>query len=293
MIRSMTGFGEVERETASGRISVQVRTVNHRHFHAHFRLPTFAERWESELTQILRERIARGHVHYRLNFQQGPDATAAVQLDHDRVRAYLAAFEEIKGRHGLAGDADLDLVARFSDIFQAGAEEPEELSFSEVAEATRTALAQALEVRETEGKMLADDLSGSLTDMKRALASIEERAPQRLIDERDRLRAAVAELAAGTPVDEERLAREVAWLAERWDINEEVVRLGSHIEQFLQLLRSDSDEPVGKRLSFWIQEMHREANTIGSKANDAVIAGLVVEIKTGIERLREQVENVE
>jgi uncharacterized protein (TIGR00255 family) len=193
----------------------------------------------------------------------------------------------------LRGDADLGLIAGFGDIFQAGGEEPDELSFADVAEATRAALGRALEIREAEGRTLADDLLRSLADMKEALVGIEERAPQRLVDERDRLRAAISELAAGVPADEERMAREIAWLAERWDINEEVVRLSSHIEQFEELLKVEEADPVGKRLSFWIQEMHREANTIGSKANDAVIAGLVVEIKTGIERLREQVENVE
>ncbi|UCF19333.1 MAG: YicC family protein [Gemmatimonadota bacterium] len=293
MIRSMTGFGEVERQTASGQISVQVRTVNHRHFHAHFRMPLAAERWESELTQILRGRIARGHVHYRLGFQLGPGGTPLIQLDHDRLSAYLAAFDEIKRRHGLAGDPDLGLVARLGDVFQAGAEEPEQLAFEDVVEATRAAIDRVIEVRETEGKTLAADLLGATAEMRQALDAIVERAPGRLIDERDRLRAAVADLASEVTVEEERLAREIAWLAERWDINEEVVRLGSHIEQFEALLKSESTEPVGKRLGFWIQEMHREANTIGSKANDTVIAGLVVEIKTGIERLREQVENVE
>jgi len=129
--------------------------------------------------------------------------------------------------------------------------------------------------------------------MDAALDAVELRAPQRLLEERDRLRAAVAELSGDAQLDEDRLAREVAYLAERWDINEEVVRLRSHIEQVRQLVDADGSEPVGKRLGFWVQEMHREANTIASKANDAEVARLAVEIKTAIEKLREQVENVE
>jgi uncharacterized protein (TIGR00255 family) len=129
--------------------------------------------------------------------------------------------------------------------------------------------------------------------MEAALAAVRERAPERLVAERDRLRAAVRELAGGVAVDEARLAQEIAYLAERWDVNEELVRFASHVSLFRELLAADAAEPVGKRLSFLVQEIHREANTIGSKANDALIAHRVVAIKEEIERLREQVENVE
>jgi uncharacterized protein (TIGR00255 family) len=293
MIRSMTGFGEVQRETAAGIVSVQVRTVNHRHFHAHFRLPVGAERWEGDLTQVLRERISRGSVDFRMAFQAAPTAGGAVQVDHGRIAAYLRALRDIMDRHELAGEVDLNLITRFSDVFQAPPDELEQLPFEEVALATREAVAMAVEMREREGEALATDLLDSLQEIGVALDSLEVRAPQRLVEERDRLRAAVSELSGDTQVDEERLAREVAFLAERWDINEEMVRLRSHIEQFRDELKADGSQPSGKRLGFWVQEMHREANTIGSKANDAEIARLTVDIKTAIERLREQVENVE
>jgi uncharacterized protein (TIGR00255 family) len=293
MIRSMTGFGEVQRETPVGLVSVQVRTVNHRHFHAHFRLPSGAERWEADITQLLRQGISRGSVHFKMTFQPGPGIEHPVQVDHERLGAYLSALQEIKDRHGLGGDVDVGLVTRFAEIFQSPPDELELLPFDAVAEATRAALAAVLQMREREGKALASDLHDSLSQMSAALAGIETRAPQRLLEERDRLHAAVAELSGDSDVDEDRLAREIAYLAERWDINEEIVRLRSHIEQFESTLGDEDSEPVGKRLGFWVQEMHREANTIGSKANDAEIARLAVDIKTGIEKLREQVENVE
>jgi uncharacterized protein (TIGR00255 family) len=293
MIRSMTGFGEVQRETPVGIVNVQVRTVNHRHFHTHFRLPVGAERWEIELTQLLREHISRGSVHYRMSFQPGPNVAHPVQVDHGRVRAYLDALQEIRERHALAGEVDVGLLARFSDIFETPGDELESLPLQEVAEATRAAMARVLEMREREGRALAADLLDSLGEIAAALDAIAERAPRRLAEERDRLRAAVAELAGDTTVDEDRLAREIAFLAERWDINEEIVRLRSHVEEFRRLVQGEDAEPAGKRLGFWVQEMHREANTIGSKANDAEIARLTVDIKTAIERLREQVENVE
>lgn len=293
MIRSMTGFGEVQRQTAVGLLTVQIRALNHRHFHTHFRLPVGAERWEAEITALLRECISRGHVHYRMSFQPGPGLTHPVQVDHGRLSAYLAALKEIKERHGLAGDLGIDLLSRFGDVFQPPPDELELLPFEEVAAATRAALTMVVDAREREGSALAADLRESLGQMDRALDAIEVRAPQRLIEERDRLRAAVAELSGDSQLDEDRLAREIAYLAERWDINEEVVRLRSHIEQVRQLVEADGSEPVGKRLGFWVQEMHREANTVAAKANDAEVARLAVEIKTAIEKLREQVENVE
>jgi uncharacterized protein (TIGR00255 family) len=293
MIRSMTGFGEVQRETGVGILSVQVRTVNHRHFHTHFRLPVGAERWEADLTQVLREGISRGHVHMRLSLQSGPDMARPVEVDHARLRAYLSALKEIQDEHGLPGDPDMGLIMRFGDIFQAPPDEVEQISFAEVAEATRGALAMAVEMREREGEAMAADLLASISEIGVALDAVEVRAPQRLVEERDRMKAAVAELIGDGQVDEERLAREVAYLAERWDINEEAVRLRSHLDQFTALLQEEVAEPAGKRLGFWVQEMHREANTIGSKANDAELARLAVDIKTAIEKLREQVENVE
>lgn len=293
MIRSMTGFGEVQRETPVGIVNVQVRTVNHRHFHTHFRLPVGAERWEADLTQVLRERISRGSVHYRMSFQPGPGMRRPVQVDHGRVEAYLAALTEIRERHPVAGDVDISLISRFGDIFQAAPDELEELPFDEVSEATREALDMVVALREQDGEATAADLRASLGEIGSALEVIESRAPERLVKERDRLKAALAELIGDAQVDEERLSREIAYLAERWDINEEIVRLRSHLQQLSQLLDADVSEPVGKRLGFWVQEMHREANTIGSKANDSEIAGRSVDIKTAIEKLREQVENVE
>jgi len=293
MIRSMTGFGEVQREAALGIVNVQVRTVNHRHFHTHFRLPIGAERWEADLTKVLRERISRGSVHYRMSFLPRSGMSRPVTVDHGRVNAYLTAINEIKEQHDITGEIDIAMVTRFGDVFQAPADELDELPFDEVAEATRTALGMAVQLREREGEAMAADLLASLSEIETALGTIELRAPQRLLEERDRLRAAVEELIGDAQVDDDRLAREIAFLAERWDINEEVVRLRSHLEQFRQLVDGDGSEPVGKRLGFWVQEMHREGNTIGSKANDPEIASSSIDIKTAIEKLREQVENIE
>jgi uncharacterized protein (TIGR00255 family) len=148
-------------------------------------------------------------------------------------------------------------------------------------------------LREAEGARLQRDLEEHLQAIEEALVRVEANAPERLVAERDRLRTAVAGLIETHSVDEDRLAREIAYLAEKWDINEEIVRFRSHVELFNEALRAEASEPVGKRLGFLVQEMNREANTIGSKANDAHIAQTAVSLKEEVERLREQLENVE
>ena len=184
-------------------------------------------------------------------------------------------------------------MTRFGEIFRAPEDRVEGPDPELVATLAEEAAAAARRMREAEGERLERDLRGRLAAMAALLDRVAERAPVRLLAERDRLRAQVAELSGQVDVDEDRLAREIAYLAERWDINEEIVRFRSHLELFDEALRGDASEPVGKRLGFLVQEMHREANTIGSKANDAEIAQAAVGLKEEIERVREQVENVE
>ena len=297
MIRSMTGYGEAERETAAGTLRVEIRTVNHRHFNVNFRLPSALVRWESELREWLRADIARGHVNcsVRVEPPSGSAAARGLRIDTERVEAYLALFRELGERFSIAGEPDLALITRFSDVIVRDDVEAEQVEVSpeELRAVVEEAARRNIRMREDEGRRLHDDLETRLRGIDTALAVVEERAPARLAAERDRLRTAVAELAGAVAVDPDRLAQEVAYLAERWDINEELVRFRSHNELFRELLAAEAAEPVGKRLSFLVQEMNREANTIGSKANDAPIAHRVVAIKEEVERLREQVENVE
>lgn len=294
----MTGYGDVERATGAGRLVVEVRSVNHRHLHITFRLPTSLARHEGEIREWLRTSIARGHVtctvRVELDTVEGV-LPRSFRVDTGRVAGYLAAFREIGERFGVPGTPDLALLSRYSDILiqESGEEKGVEVEGEEIRAAVETAAARNVRMREDEGKRLHADLEGRLAAIEVSLGAVGRRAPERLISERERLRAAVRELAEGVGIDEQRLAQEIAYLAERWDVSEELVRFASHLELFRELLATDAAEPVGKRLAFLVQEMHREANTIGSKANDAPIAHQVVAIKDEIERLREQVENVE
>lgn len=295
MIRSMTGYGDAERETPLGTLRVEMKTVNHRFLSTNLRLPSALDRHEAQIRDWLREELTRGHVNYSLRLDPvGDDGDEPrLVLNESRARQYHRVLTDLKSTLELPGEIDLALMARFNDLVEREETEAAEVPLEALCEVTLAATRAVVSMREAEGTRLRADLEARLEAIEGALAEIRERAPRRLTTERDRLREAVRELAEGAGVDEDRLAREIAMLAERWDISEEIVRLESHIGMFHSLLEEPSAEPVGKRLSFLVQEMLRETNTIGSKANDAAIEHGVVAIKNEIERLREQADNVE
>ena len=291
----MTGFGESEAETAAGRLRAEVKTVNHRFFSANLRMPGALDRYEPLVREWLRAVLSRGHVNCSIRLET-PDAEGgdlpALRLDDARARQYLRLLRSLKEQLDLPGEIDVAMLTRFSDLIVRDDEDRAKVTPDEVRQVVEEAARAAVVMREEEGRKLADDLEERIRAIEGAMRMVEVRAPERLINERNRIRAVVSELAADIPLDDERIAREVAHLAERWDVSEELVRLRSHIQLFRELILEDG-EPVGKRLSFLNQEMHREANTIGSKANDAPIEHQVVTMKNEIERLREQIENIE
>ncbi len=295
MIRSMTGYGEAERDTPAGRLRLEVKTVNHRFFNASIKTPSGFDPYEKAISDALKGQLGRGHISATLSIDRASaEVDSLPQIDLERARGYHAALLELRDALDLPGAPDLGMLTRFGDIFRApeidrtAGIEPD--AIVDVADQAATACRR---MREAEGLRLADDLTERLDAIVTQLDRVESRAPERLAAHRDRLRASVRELTEQVEVDEDRLAREIAYLAERWDINEEIVRFRSHLELFRETISADGSEPVGKRLGFLVQEMHREANTVGSKANDADIAQAAVAMKEEIERLREQVENVE
>jgi uncharacterized protein (TIGR00255 family) len=297
MIRSMTGYGEAELATPAGRLRAEARTVNHRFFSLNLRLGRGLERFEPLIRDTLRARIPRGHVNYSLRVEIGDatgDEVVALRIDEAKAARFVELLRGLKARLDLPGEVDLALLSRFVDLVvdeDAGDEVP--MDPDAVAEVTQRAARAVVAMRDEEGLRLADDLEQRLVGIEVAMARIAELSPQRLVNERDRMRRVVAELLESVPLDEDRIAREIAYIAERWDVSEELVRLRSHIELFRASMAEPEAEPVGKRLSFLIQEMNRETNTIGSKANDAAIEHQVIAIKDEVERLREQIENVE
>lgn len=296
MIRSMTGYGEAELDTGVGRLRAEIRTVNHRHFSLNLRLARALERYEPQVRDWVRALLPRGHVNCSLRLEAGEVAGngVALRLDEGKARQYLRLLQSLKEQLGVPGEVDLALLARFGELIIADEEtEAPAPDADAVRRVTEAAASTTVAMCEQEGRRLWDDLEQRLLGIERAMARIAAMAPSRLVTERDRMRRVVAELLESVPIDEDRIAREIAFLAERWDISEELVRMSSHIELFRASLADESADPVGKRLSFLTQEMNRETNTIGSKANDAAIEHQVIAIKDEIERLREQIENVE
>ena len=291
MIRSMTGFGAAEGRVGSARVTVELRTVNHRFFNPSIKLPSEFARWERELRELLRRAIARGHV--TLVARVTREATAALAIDDDKFGAYVRLLRELQGRHSLGDTVDVATVLRLPGVVAGDGPEQVEGTLDELADVVQQALRAVTGMREAEGQRLDAVLRERLGAIEEAVDRIAARAPARLEIERERLRRSVGEMCVGIQVDEMRLAQEIAILADRLDVSEEIDRFRSHVTAFHAALRSGDGEPVGKRLGFLLQEMLREANTTGSKARDAVMLHEVVGVKEELERIAEQVENLE
>jgi len=277
---------------------LELKSVNSRHLKLNFRLPPGAERWEEFLRDELSTRMGRGHVDVTVRISRdagaGSSEAASLTLDEERVRAFLDAMRQVKETWDLPGEIDIGMVGRCDRLLVESATDPlEAVGEENVRRMAGEAAAQLLEMRRREGERLAEDLLARVEALERGLVEIEGLLPTRLERETERLRRSIRELAADVEIEEDRLAREIAFTADKWDISEEIVRARSHLAAFRELVDAPAGEPVGKRLGFLGQEMLREVNTIGSKANDSRIARLVVDMKNELESLREQVENVE
>ena len=301
MIRSMTGYGSAETGLPDGRVlRTEIRTVNHRHLNTSVRLPRGWEGLEGKVMEKVRAVLARGSVSLSVACESaGREEGGAPGLDMERARRYVDLLREAGGELGLKGRLDLDTLARLPGVLRVEGPPAAPVDEAGLLEGVGSALGGVVAMREAEGRRLEGELRASLGRIMEQVDVVEAAAPGRLLRERDRLRERVMALSGTVEVDDDRLAREIAYLAERWDIAEEIVRLRSHVALFLESLDGGGpgEEPqrdkAGKRLGFVVQEMYREANTVGSKANDAAISASAVAIKEELERIREQLENVE
>jgi uncharacterized protein (TIGR00255 family) len=291
MIRSMTGFGAAEGRVGSSRVTVELRSVNHRFFNPTIKLPNAYARWEGEVREALRKQVARGHVTLFARAER--DETRGSSIDEVKFAQHVAQLRELQQRFSLGGELDIATVLRMPEVFAAGEREEDTGTAGELVAIVDVAARALTTMREQEGGRLAAFLEERIAVIERAVSRLAGRAPQRLIEQRDRLRAAVQELAEGVALDDARLAQEIAVLADRMDVSEELDRFQSHIHAFRGALGEGAPDGVGKRLGFLLQELLREANTTGSKAADAAMLQDVVAIKEELERIREQVENIE
>ena len=294
MVRSMTGFGHADGLVGTLHVSVEIRTVNHRFFSPGIKLPSAFSQWETEVRETMRTRVSRGHVTLTARSERA-SITPNPGIDLAKFRDAVQTLRTLTEEHGLAGGVDLASVLRMPDVVTLHREPVEEPTGTapELIAIVEHALVSLNKARAEEGVRLTVVLLERLALVRAAVERIAVRAPERVVAHRDRLRLAVVELTNGVPLDEPRLMQEIALLADRIDVSEELDRFRSHLAAFAQTLEHAPPDGVGKRLGFLLQELLREANTTGSKGADQALLADVVAIKEELERIREQVENLE
>ncbi|MBR1559636.1 MAG: YicC family protein [Clostridia bacterium] len=289
-MQSMTGYGRAARERDGRQMTIELKSVNHRFLDLSFRMPRNLLFMEDAARKAIGERLSRGHVDVFVTYKNLRSDARTVTVDHALYDAYARALGTVS-QAGLKDDRSLMSIARLPDVLVVSeAEEDRDAVTALMLETLSEALDQLITMRAREGEAMKRDLSEKVDAIERMTAAVEERYPQTVEEYRNRLKAAVEEL-IGSQVDETRLLTEVAVMADRSAIAEEIVRLNSHVAALRKLF--EDDQPIGRRIDFIVQELNRETNTISSKSQDIPITRLVVDMKAEIEKLREQLQNVE
>ena len=292
MISSMTGFGRATVASDGREITIELKSVNHRYLDLAFRMPRHIGFIEDVLRQLLTGQLSRGHVDIFVNYRNTRTDARAVVIDEALMGAYLSAARKAAAPYELRDDITLSAAMRFPDVTDViEAEEDRDAVAALAREAALRAVTAMKRMRAGEGERLCNDLLNRVTTVESIAGKIDVRAPFVVEEYRTKLSERIESMLGGVEVDRTRLATEVALFADKASINEELVRLASHITEMRKVL--GADEAAGRRLDFIVQEMNREFNTIGSKANDAEITSLVIAGKGEIEKIREQVQNIE
>lgn len=292
MIKSMTGFGRA-REILNGReITVEIRAVNHRYYEFSSRIPRGLAFAEERLKVLLRDKISRGKVEISVTVQNITATSEVITANKEVIGGYVNALREIKDEFALVDDLSLSAVMRLPDAFMVvKADVDEEQLWEDLRIVAELALESFLKMRETEGERMRSDVLSRLETIEGNIAFIEERSPIIAENYRKRLYERMREVLGDKSVDENRILLEAGIFSEKIAVDEETVRLRSHIAQFREML--ESSEPIGRKLDFLVQEMNRETNTIGSKVQDIEVTKIVVDQKSEIEKIREQIQNIE
>ena len=292
MIMSMTGFGRAELSVGTRDIIVEIKSVNHRYFEFSCRTTRGYSFLEDKLKKYVGSKVSRGKVDMYVSITETDDTSVEVELNKPLAKGYIDAMRAMADEYGISDDISVSVLSRFGDVFQISRPPADEDAvFADVKVAADAALEHFLSMRGAEGeKLRADILSRSETIMS-IVGEIEERSPLTVQEYRDRLYTKLKDVLQSNDIDDQRILTEAAIFADKVAVDEETVRLRSHFDQMKAFL--DSSEPVGRKLDFIVQEMNREANTIGSKVNDSKLAHKVVDIKGEIEKIREQVQNIE
>jgi uncharacterized protein (TIGR00255 family) len=288
----MTGYGRAQRQIDGRDITVEIKSVNHRFFEFSARVPRMYGYVEEKLKSYIQGLISRGKVEVGVTLQSFDAGNVSVEINRELAGAYVRSLRDLGHEFHLQDDLTLSSVSRFTDIFTVSKEpEDEEAIWSAIKTVADEAVAKFVNMRTVEGERLKADLLARLAFIESRVAVVVEQSPRTVEAYRERLAAKIAEVLADRQIDEARIITEAAIFADRIAVDEETVRLSSHIAQFRDILTHD--EPVGRKLDFLVQEINREVNTIGSKAQDVSIAQIVVDMKSEVEKIREQIQNIE
>lgn len=291
-MNSMTGYGR-SRQVLDGReITVEIRSVNHRYLEYSARIPRMYGYLEEKLKTFLQSSVSRGKVEVTVSIQNLTGGDTVVQINQALAKGYLDAMRSQAESLGLKDDLTLSTLTRFGDVFTLQKlEEDQQVIWNGVEQVAKQALEQFLEMRRREGERLKQDITQKLAVLSEHVAAVEEQSPKTVAAYRERLLQKMEELLSDRCVDQQRILLEAGLYAEKIAVDEETVRLKSHLEQFAQMMEQSG--PVGRKLDFLVQEINRETNTIGSKAQDLAVTRRVVEMKSEIEKIREQIQNIE
>ncbi len=289
----MTGFGRGSAQVGAITATVEMRSVNNRYLDVPVRLPRALSGHETDAQNLVKKAFDRGRIEVQVEVNRDAEDDLLIQVNAKAARAYGRLLADLREAAGIEEPVRLEHLIRYSEVFVTAKEDPatKEQMWQAVEAALAEAIVQMRAMRRQEGQALQTDLEAHVQAIEETLVRIEERAPHRIQESHTRLRERLEELLHNDRVDEDRLIQEIAILADKLDIHEECVRLRSHLDLFREAL--ESDEPVGRKLNFIVQEVHREVNTISSKAHDAHIAHLAVSMKEEVEKIREQIQNVE
>lgn len=292
MIKSMTGYGAAE-EILNGRnIRVEIKSVNHRYFEFSARVPRSFGFLEEKMKRLLSDNISRGKVDVGVFVQTVEGISEEISINKEVVKSYVDALRSVKDEFGLEDDLTLSAVSKFPDVFTVvKAETDEEQLWADVKCVAEKAVSAFVTMRETEGEKMKADILAKAAFIEEKVGFVEKRSPETVKEYRERLYSKMREVLENNQIDDARIVQEAAIYSDKVAVDEETVRLRSHLSQLRKIV--DMSEPVGRKLDFLIQEVNRETNTIGSKCSDVEIAQVVVDIKSEIEKIREQIQNIE
>jgi len=293
MVRSMTGFGRGTYSESGKEFTVEIKSVNHRYVDFYIKLPRQIAFLEERVREIVSKSLFRGKVDIFISFEDRADDSKGVTLDEALASAYIQAAQKLKDKYNLIDDISVSLVSRFPDVLRIEKNDDDEEQLWEILNnALELATTSIIQMREKEGNELRTSLLQKADFIEDIITQISKRSPEVVLEYKKKLENRIKELLNQQTIDENRIAMEVAIFADRCGIDEELVRLGSHLVQLRDILGINK-QPVGRKLDFLVQEINREINTIGSKSNDIIITKNVLELKSETEKIREQIQNIE